>query len=379
MNTQRQGWTHLQRDKGTGFLEWIEQNRILQKKFNVLAKALKCLLTRNVHTVTDAIDVWKAIHAVRYQLNKQSTYKKAGAANAYAWLYLLERYVRTWFALERLLTENCLPMGKHGVRVLDIGTGPGPSAFAIHDFYNAMVEFAALKQDEMWKQPAEITCVERDCRTNQFRHHLAELIYQYQEGGSKNVLSICNALPDLGKIHPVQERTQRFQYFREVEDEYYDEVSDEWTSELRYSRDEAHDMTQSEYRYRLFVFSNFLTTKEILERYEQNIFDIFHDAHPGTVLLVIGGKSRKYSTIYKYVDKLAAETGFRPTTDSYDTSSENSELSDRIYREEQQFYNYLKNLVPAEYQNDSSLSKIRNHFEYKRDPATDSQIWAYRK
>ena len=271
MNTQRQSWTHLQRDKESVFLDWIEQNQILQKQFNVLAKALNCLLTRHVHTVTDAIDVWKAIHAVRYKLNELSTYKKAGAVNAYAWLYLLERYVRTWFALERLLTENCLPMGKHGVRVLDIGTGPGPSVFAINDFYNAMVEFAALKQDEMWKQPVEITCVERDCRTNQFRHHLAELIYQYQEGESKNVLSICNALPDLGKIHPVQERTQRFQYLRNEENEYYDEVSDEWTSELEYSLDEAHRTAQSLHRYRLFVFSNFLTTMEVLERYEQNI------------------------------------------------------------------------------------------------------------
>ena len=109
------------------------------------------------------------------------------------------------------------------------------------------------------------------------------------------------------------------------------------------------------------------------------LISILYDAHPGTVLLVIGGKSDKYSTIYKYVDKLAAETGFRPKTESYDVSSENSELADRIYREEQQFYKYLKNLVPAIYHNDPCLPEIRDHFEDTRAPTTNSQIWVYRK
>ena len=375
MTTGRKGWTHLQREKGPDFLNWIEQNRILQKKFNVLANALNTLLYRNVRTITDAVNVWKAIPAEKDSLNKQSTYEQRSAATAHAWLYLPERYVRTWFALERLLKENCLPMGKEGVRVLDIGTGPGPSAFAILDFYNSMVEFADLKRDDKWRQPPDIKCVELAHGANQFRHHLAELIYQDPEGKYENVLAMCNALPDVGKLHPAQERAQRFRHLRNEEDEYYDEISNEWTSELRHSLDEANDIAQSERRYRLLVFSNFLTTKKILEPIETNIVETLRDAHSGTVLLVIGGQ---YPRIYSHIEDLAVSAGFRLKIKDQDVSSENSELSDRIYQEEVQFYEFLKNLVPTKYHNEPPLI-IRNHFEKSRYPATDSRVWAYRK
>lgn len=375
MTTGRQGWTHLQREKGPDFLNWIEQNRLLQKKFNILANALNTLLHRNIRTITDPVAVWKAIPAVIDCLNKQSTHEQRGAATAYAWLYLPERYVRTWFALKRLLKKNCLPMGKEGVRVLDIGTGPGPSAFAILDFYNSMVEFADLKRDDKWRQPPDIRCFELADGTNQFRHHLAELIYQDPEGRYENVLAMCNALPDFGKLHPAQERAQRFRNLRNEEDEYYDEISNEWTSELRYSLDEANDIAQSAHRYRLLVFSNFLTTKKILEPIETNIVETLRDAHPGTVLLVIGGN---YPGIYSYIEELAKSAGFQLKIKDDYVTSKNSELSDRIYREELHFYKYLKNLVPAKYHNEPPL-KIRNHFETSRSPATNSRVWAYRK
>ena len=99
-----------------------------------------------------------------------------GAACAYAWLHLLDRYVRTWLALERLVQKSSLPMGKNGVRALDVGTGPGPAAFAIHDFYAAMVEFSEKTDNPKWRQPAQLTCFEFDGSTNHFRHLLAEIL-----------------------------------------------------------------------------------------------------------------------------------------------------------------------------------------------------------
>lgn len=365
----------MQRNEGSQFLKWLEDNRILEKQFNILSNALNKVLHRNVCTKQDKSDVWAATPAVLDHLNEQTTYEKPGAPSAYAWLYLQERYVRTWFALEHLLKKNCLPMGKDGVRVLDIATGPGPSAFAIHDFYTPTADFAALKQNDRWRQHATITCFEIDPGTNHFRHQLAEQIYQDTKGKSENVLAMCNALPDFGRLHPAQERVQRFEYLSNAVDTHYDEVSNEFTSELRYSLDEANDIAQSAHRYRLLVFSNFLTTKKILKRFEQNIVDILRDAHPGTVLLVIGGQ---YPDIYSHIEDLAVSARFRLKIKDDYVTSENSELSDRIYREEVQFYEFLKNLVPAKYHNELPL-KIRKHFENSRYPATDSQVWAYRK
>ena len=78
-----------------------------------------------------------------------------GAESAYAWIHLPDRYVRTWLALEVLVERCLLPMGKEGVRALDVGTGPGPSAFATHDFYAAMMRYADITGRERWRQPRE--------------------------------------------------------------------------------------------------------------------------------------------------------------------------------------------------------------------------------
>ena len=202
----------------------------------------------------EAGEVWEAVPAVLCRCNEQATYEKPGAACAYAWLHLLDRYVRTWLALERLVQRNCLPMGKFGVRTLDVGTGPGPAAFAIHDFYAAMVEFSEDIVNPKWRQPPHLTCVEYDGSTNHFRHQLAEMLFQQTGGESESVLSIGCSLVDFGKLEPTREREQYLEFLRSEEDEYYDDVAGRWDSERLFLPDEANDMAQSLHRYRLVPF-----------------------------------------------------------------------------------------------------------------------------
>lgn len=378
MNVRTQGWTDLQRHEGSDFLKWIKENQMLRKKFHVLANALRILLHGRIRTADDARDVWTVAPAVLSCCNEQATYKKTGDPIAYAWLHLLDRYVRTWLALERLMEKNCLPMGKYGVRALDVGTGPGPSAFAIHDFYSALVEFSEVRGKAKWRQPAGVTCFERDSGFNRLRHHLAEIMYEEVARESKGVLAMCNALPKFEEFFPVLEREQTLKYLRNEEDEYYDEVADEWTSEQRFSTDEANDMTQSLHRYRLFVFSNFLTTLDIVRRVEANLVETLRDARPGTVVLVLGGKEGPYPEVYKTVDRLAVTAGFQLKAEGDCVSYAHSEVSDRVYEEGQQFYELLKKLAPSE-SNNEEVREIKLHFEQSRRRAPRSQVWAYRK
>ena len=228
MSPPRLGLTGLLKQEGSDFLAWARDKRVLPLKLGVLATALSSLLRERVHTPREAGDVWEAVLAVLYQCNEQATYEKPGAAYAYAWLHLLERYVRTWLALERLVEKNCLPMGKYGVRALDVGTGPGPAAFAIHDFYAAMVEFSEETGDPNWSQPPHLTCVEFDGSTNHFRHQLAEMLFQQAGGESEGVLSMCSPLVDFGKLEPTRERKQYLEFLRSEEDEYFDDVAGRW-------------------------------------------------------------------------------------------------------------------------------------------------------
>jgi hypothetical protein len=303
-----------------------------------------------------------------------------GASAAYAWLHLLDRYARTWSALETLVTACCLPLAKGGVRVLDVGTGPGPSAFAVHDFYAAMTEFAAQTGNLQWRQPPSMTCVEFDCNSNHLRHHLAEIMFEQSQQQAEGVLAMCHALSDFRAIVPRAERKRLQEVLRWTEDEYFDEVANEWTSDLQYSADEANDMAQSLHRYRLIVFSNFLATVGTVTTFEPNLIDILADAQPGSVVMVLGGKGGPYPEVYEYVDRLAKPAGFELEVAGQQVSSADTIVADRIYDEGVKVYAHLQSLAPdAPEETTQETRRVRCHFTQLRQPAPASQLWAYRK
>ena len=233
MRASREGWTGRQRRQGGEFLQWLGDRQALQAGFRVLAKSLHELLEHRVRTAEDALEVWAAMPAVMGDCDKPETFGKAEAASAYSWLHLLDRYVRTWLALERLVEHCLLPMGKEGVRALDVGTGPGPSAFATHDFYAAMTEFADVSGNELWQQPPEITCVESAGPMNHFRHLLAE--FMEMNDTPRSVLAMCSNIGGFESVLPTEERRAMNRSLRWAEDSYYDEYTKEWESELRYT------------------------------------------------------------------------------------------------------------------------------------------------
>ena len=377
MNSRKQGWTGLLQREGSDFLAWARDERVLSLKFEVLSKTLSLLLRERVRTPEEAHDVWEAVTAVLRRCNEQATYEKPGAACAYAWLYLLERYVRTWLALERLVQRNCLPMGKNGVRALDVGTGPGPAAFAIHDFYAAMVEFSEVTGNPKWRQPPHLTCVEFDGSTNHFRHQLAEMLSQQAGRESEGVLSMTYALHDFGKLEPTRERKQYFEVLRSEEDEYFDDVAGRWDSDRIYLPDEANDMAQSLHRYRLVTFSNFLTTPGIVKSLKPNLVDVLQDTAAGSVLLVLGGRGGRYHEIYEYVDRLSNPSGFELTVQGDTVSCAESEVAGQVYEEGRLFYKILQDL---DHNRDDATEKVRRHFEGEiPDQFHSSEIRAYRK
>ena len=377
MSSRKQGWTGLLKREGADFLAWAREEQVLSTKFSLLATAVSTLLRGSVRTPEEAHDVWEAVPAVRSRCNEQATYDLPGAACAYAWLYLLERYVRTWLALERLVQKSCLPMGKNGVRALDVGTGPGPAAFAIHDFYVAMVGYSEVTGNPKWRQPPQVTCVESKKSPNHFRHQLAEMLFQQAGRESEGVLSMTSTLGDFMEFEPTQERKRYLEVLRSEEDEYFDDLAGRWDSNPVYLPDEANDMAQSLHRYRLVTFSNFLTTPGIVKSVEPSLVDVLHDAAPGSVVLVLGASGGPYQEIYKYVNRLANPSGFELTVEGDAVSCSDSELAGQVYEQGRLFYEVLQKL---DHNEDDATETVRRYFE--RGGPSDfpsSQIRAYRK
>ena len=373
MDDRRQTWTNLLLQEGSTFLEWLETNGILSQKLDTLAKALHWLLEMEVRTNEEAIAVCKAVPAAYKDLKNQSVYEDLWTAVAYAGLHLLDRYVRTWVALERLVTANCLPLAKYGVNVLDVGTGPGPSAFAIHDFYSAVTQFSEHSGNRKWRQPVLVYCVEKARATNHLRHLLGEMVYELSQRQSMNVLVMTRHMPDFSQILPNQQRKALQKALNSTEDEYSYDTNSEWSSELWFWAHVSNFKAQSLHRYRLLVFSNFLTDVDELAHFEPNLFEIFRDSSPGTALMLLGGKGGDYPQIYDTVGQLARSTGFELKIDGVTVSWENSAMEARIREEGERFYRYLRNLAPNE---DHLTREICSYFQ---GHPPSSQLWAYRK
>ena len=333
-------WTALQRNQGKEFLQWLQETQALRTSFDAVSNALQVLLKNRVKTREEARDLWAAVPAVMSHCNESDIDCMPGYAPAYGWLHFLERYIRTWLALQQLVNQNILPMGKEGVRALDVGTGPGPSVFATHDFYAAMVKYAEYSGNELWRQPPRLKCVELFGAMNHFRHHLAEILFD--QGAPESVLAICGNIPDFKSIHPAQERKNLEDHLRNEHEDYYDESLDEWHSEQLYTPEEANYIANKHHRYRLFTLSNFLTELSKVECHRQNLTDILTDAQPGSVLLVIGGD---YPDVYEEVAALAKVTGFSRHAEDLRVSISDVGMNDIIYREGLRFYRQLKNIA----------------------------------
>ena len=376
--TSREGWIGLQRRDSKAVLAWLDRERRLRAGFDMLATRLRELLATHVRTQTEARDVWKATSAVITRCNELETYSMRGATAAYSWLHLLDRYVRTWLALEKLLGDWLLPMGKHGVRVLDVGTGPGPSAFATHDFYVSLSDYSGSIGDARWRQPPQVTCVEQADSMNHFRHNLSEMLGV--NGAPRSVIAIASAINEFATVHPKEDRRKLEQRLRSQYEECYDISRDELYDEPIYTAEEANHEANARHRYRLFTFSNFFTTLDALSGLQSNLEEILADAQHGSVLLIVGGKCRDYPMINERIALLAKDGGFRRSNSPVEVASSDVQMDDRLADEARWFCGRLMDLAGPLSAYDDVTQRLLDELEGRRSMALGSSaIHAYRK
>ena len=377
MTDSTDGWRGLQRREGPTFLKWLRENGNLIQGAELYSKAVSTLLLAEITTGDDAREVWAGVPGALQNSDSYTAEGDRGIVDAYAWLHFLERYVRTWRALEHLVQHWCLPMGTHGVRALDVGAGLGPAAFAIHDFYRATVEFADGTGSPMWRQPVEVKCVEKAGGFNALRHHISEFVHQESGGRWPSVLSITSNLPDFADYRPQQDRKERFATLRDAEEDYLDESSGEWTSDRLYSAEEANGIAQSLHRYRLFSFANFFAGPGIVDDFKENLAEVLDDASPGSAMLVIGGKKDQYPETYKRLTALAEAAGFRQMPLDVEVASTDSEVASRVYEGGRRLYSHLQGLA----RNDEPGTKdVRAYFQGQNSRSvSSSKVQAYRK
>lgn len=213
------------------------------------------------------------------------TYEEPGTAEAYALLHFLDRYHRFQLIFESLQRNKLMPMRSDGVKILDVGTGPGPSMYAVSDFYSNALPKRPNKA-QIHEQPAfSIDYVERSHEFRNWLHQFTEFANYYSP--TQNPWFV-----------PFHHGT-----FGDFQDLEFNQKKVSWEQDDDGERIPIHYIRK--HRFDLIVFSNFLTTKEQTVAFSREIENCARYLRNNGILVVVGAKSsvRKYKEVYEEVER----------------------------------------------------------------------------
>jgi hypothetical protein len=299
MPRSRAGWRYQLKENGPAFLAWLDEDGIFDRVFELLATDLQDFLLDLLDDTTGSIFM-KAIPDVMGKCNDE-IYDLPFRPEAYAFMHLLERYRRTWRVLEELTRTGDLPLARYGVRTLDVGTGPAPVLYAVNDFYGALRHFAGAHRIESLRLPdPELSAVEGSAGMRFFIHRFSE--WARRTGGPFHA-----DWTDFAEFDPAGRRADRLRArVAQIADE--DDTSEAFA---RSWIDQNEGWLQGADTYRLCFFSNFLTTPEVLERFQERVDAAFRAVTSGGVVVITGADAYKYRPIYKAIQATADAAGFR--------------------------------------------------------------------
>lgn len=297
-------WRQLILDHQSDFLEWIEATYVQVRSLVRVSGCLESYLTSRLQTSEDCIQFWNAIPLVRAACNFNETYELPFAAEAYAYVHTLDRYWRTWDALIELATKGALPVGVEGVRILDVGTGPLPTPYAIQDFYEQLRAYGDMNGiPEFAAQSTHFGIVERSDSMRRLMHWLSE---HCRRPGPYEA-----DITDFSEINPPAARKALEQ--SRGGKEYYDASVDDYYYE--YSTEEADFIANRHQRYRMVIFSNFFTVSHVIDQFEKALTALFADLSSGAVVLILGATGSQYQKVYSRLTTLAQINGLRKLTE----------------------------------------------------------------
>jgi len=202
------------------------------------------------------------------------SYDEAGVGYAYALLHFLDRFRRFQMTYELLDKKKLMPIKGTKIDILDIGTGPGPSMYALSDFYSEKKkQFSDIKFD--------IDYVERSTEFRNWLHHFTEF------ANSRSFISF----PWLVPFHHGS-----FREFKELE---FNRREMSWG----YNWKPITRIVKK--RLNVIILSNFLTTANQVYNFSNEIRDCMRYLRNRGILVVVGAKyeSGKYKEVYDAIDE----------------------------------------------------------------------------
>jgi len=130
--------------------------------------------------------------------------------------------------------------------------------------------------------------------------------------------------------------------------EYWDPETGEYEVFGDYGAAETAD---SLFRYRLVVFSNFLTVGSAVETHSRDLELLFADLRPGAVIIVLGGTGTSYQDIYERIADIARRAGLREAgwhTDTLGRIKPTDSVAKLVKESQHRVYQYLAAVVGSD-------------------------------
>ena len=293
------------------FSAWLQTEDEVFRRYALLASRLKSFVLDHVLKDPD----FSAVVAQRFGdvLRNCNTldYDAEGVVEAYAILHFLDRFHRFQLVLLELLKQGLLPLRTLPIDVLDVGTGPAPTLFALSDIYSSLRRFGRETADEaLANLKVHFDCAESSLGFRNWMHHFTEHANSRfheadvdQSHEEWNVPYGAGTFYDFQGVDFQQEKTAYFEFLiRQVERDY--EQTEEAVPSRQFIID--HHLPQewkNAFRYDLIVLSNFLTEIRQVEALTGVLRSMgFALRNHGTVI-VMGARGGEYQEIYARIEE----------------------------------------------------------------------------
>ena len=224
-------------------------------------------------------------------------YERPMIAEAYAYIHMMSRYCTWWDVFARLFNAGWLPMRESGLRVIDVGAGPGPATYALLDFSQALIRAVSDVNEENDLQALitprpDVVMVEPSRAMSHFVHLFSE---QRGLGGPFGA-----SLDDFFSLRLIRTR----EINSEIRQSLTSQIMDEWDVGAAGAewilREEYPGWHQPE-RYHLCLISNFLTLPEVLEQAAEALHHVRSTLPTGGMIAVVGAARRagRFGPIYQ--------------------------------------------------------------------------------
>jgi len=277
------------------YRDWLIESDFLYKRFDLLTNVMIEYIRKKLYNAEVAGEVASEFSNVLKSCD-EIDYNKDSTAIAYSILHFLPRYHRFQLVFNNMLENDLIPLKNKPINILDIGTGPGPTLFALSDLYLSLNLFGKKYNiEKLIKQEYIPDYVERSRGFRNWLHHFTE------------IANWLNAHED-NWIVPYHHGT--FHDFKNIRfEEYYNH------SNLNNNGQTIIEVRQKKYRFNLILLSNFLTQIKQVEELKKELQNCMRYSRDQGKLVVVGAsgsvdQNKDYVEMYENIKRIITKEDY---------------------------------------------------------------------